>query len=305
MKNISFFFCGLFWVIGVFSQSSDLSLDKTVNNQFVNAGDTVTFTIEVSNNGPGPATGVRVMDRLPSGYEFVSARTTAGNYEQSSGIWNIGRLGNGISVALTLIAKVQVSGNHLNTAEIIASNMLDADSVPNNGVDTDKDGNVMDDPQDEDDGDGQLVIVAGSDSFSKKPGMASGECLAPLDAESSFPPNPENEINGIFKFDYKIEALVNFSGANIDPDYARGDPNQLIMEYYVNSADGSIMFPGGPTGFFKTNMSYPNSDGTIDAAIWLANGQMVSYVYDSEEKKWRAITRKVRRPQTDALAMTT
>jgi len=292
MKNILLIFCNLIWITVVLSQSSDLSLEMVVDNQIVGIGETVTFTIELTNNGPDPNTGVQVRDRLPSGYDFVSARTTAGVYDQYSGNWNIGRLGNGNTVVLTLLAKVKVPGDYMNLAEVIASDLIDYDSSPNNGVDTDVDGNPVDDPQDEDDGDGQFVVVADRDDAKKNPFPAIGECLAPLDAESSFSPNPDTEINGIFKFDYKIESLINFSGADIDPDYARGDPNQLIMEYYVNSADGSIMFPGGLTGFFKTNLSYSNNDGTIDAAIWLANGQMVSYVYDSEEKKWRAITRE-------------
>ena len=292
MKNLSFFFCSLFLTIGVFSQSSDLSLDMSVDDMYVEIGATVAFTIEVTNHGPQGNSGVQVRDRLPSGYDFVSARTTAGIYDQTSGVWIIGRIGNGNTVALTLLAKVKATGDYMNLAEVIASDLIDLDSPPNNGVDTDGDGNVVDDPQDEDDGDGQFVVVGGDKKDLKDPFTAGGECLAPLDAESSFSPNPENEINGVFKFDYKIEALVNFTGADIDPEFARGNSNQLIMEYYVNSADGSIMFPGGPSGFFKTNLSYSNSNGTIDAVIWLANGQMVSYVYDAKKRKWHAITRE-------------
>ena len=291
MNRNYIYLIGLLCTFSVYSQS-DLSLEKMVDNQIVRIGETVTFTIEVTNNGPEANSGVQVRDRLPSGYDFISARTTAGVYDQTNGLWNIGRLGNGNTVFLTLLAKVKATGDYMNLAEVIASDLIDFDSPPNNGVDTDGDGNPVDDPQDEDDGDGQFVVIADRDRAVKEPSPARGECLAPLDAESAFPPNPEGEINGTFKFDYKIEAHVNFNGAEIDPEYARGNPNQLIMEYYVNSADGSIIFPGGPSGFFKTNLSYSNRDGTIDAAIWLANGQMVSYVYDAKKLQWHAITRE-------------
>ncbi len=43
---------------------SDLMLTKTVNNATPNVGSNVVFTIIVTNNGPGPATGVVVKDQL-------------------------------------------------------------------------------------------------------------------------------------------------------------------------------------------------------------------------------------------------
>lgn len=150
-------------------------------------------------------------------------------------------------------------------------------------MDTDGDGIVTDDPNDEDDGDGQLVIHTSSNS-----------CLAPLDAESNMAPNPM-DLNGLFKFDYKIKAIVNFEMGSTDgfnPEYYRGNPNELIMEYYVNSSDGSMLFPGGIEGFFKTNFAYNNDFGRIDAAVWLANGQMVVYGYDAKDDKLRAVTRE-------------
>lgn len=115
------------------------------------------------------------------------------------------------------------------------------------------------------------------------------ECLISADTPSEMDLNPENEINSVFKFDYKIEAVMEIGGTTID-NSVYGD--KIMMEYYVNSADGSILFPGGPSGFFKSNFEYSNNDGTIDAAIWLANGQMVSYVYDADEGVKRAITRE-------------
>ncbi|WP_222981464.1 hypothetical protein [Flagellimonas meishanensis] len=119
------------------------------------------------------------------------------------------------------------------------------------------------------------------------------KCLAPVDEESAMSPNPVDKIDGVFKFDYKIEALVKFhmDMSDVNTEYARGNPNELIMEYYVNSADGSILFPGGPTGFFSTNLRGDMSK--VDASIWLANGQMVTYGYDANNRQKRAATRKI------------
>jgi uncharacterized repeat protein (TIGR01451 family) len=45
----------------------DIRVDKTPDNQFVSAGDAITFTIAVSNAGEGTATGVALSDALPGG----------------------------------------------------------------------------------------------------------------------------------------------------------------------------------------------------------------------------------------------
>lgn len=113
----------------------------------------------------------------------------------------------------------------------------------------------------------------------------SAQCLAPAGEVSGMAANPVDQIDGIFRFDHKIKSDVKFS--------MDGNVEHLTMDYYVNSADGSILFPSGPMGFFNTNLGvYRNADGRIDGAIWLANGQMVTYVYDADNSIKRAITRQ-------------
>src|SRR5262249_29390146 len=51
-------------------QRSDLALTKTVNNDAPNVGDTITFTVTLTDNGPDPATNVQVTDLLPAGLTF-------------------------------------------------------------------------------------------------------------------------------------------------------------------------------------------------------------------------------------------
>jgi len=50
--------------------AADLSLSKTANTTTPNVGTNVIFTITVTNAGPDNATGVSVLDRLPSGLAF-------------------------------------------------------------------------------------------------------------------------------------------------------------------------------------------------------------------------------------------
>lgn len=128
------------------------------------------------------------------------------------------------------------------------------------------------------------------------------DCLAPYDAHSEIPSNPVENIDGNFSFDYKIEAVVRFemNMSSVNTEYFRGIPNELVMEYYVNSTDGSILFPGGSMGFFSTNFRGDLSD--IHAAIWLANGQMVGYGTDRTGTK-KAITRKINRTAGQRIGM--
>ena len=52
-------------------------------------GDTITFTVTLTNNGPDDATGVTLVDPLPTGLTFVSA-TPPGTYNSLTGLWTVG-----------------------------------------------------------------------------------------------------------------------------------------------------------------------------------------------------------------------
>ena len=142
------------------AQLIDLELDKSVDNPTPNVGDAVTFTIVVSNQGANTATGVVVTDQLPGGYTFTGFSTSQGTYSSIAGIWAVGILPAGSSATLTITAIVNASGDYVNLAEVTSADQDDVDSTPNNGVDTDGDGDVTDDPGDEDDGDGAEVTPA-------------------------------------------------------------------------------------------------------------------------------------------------
>ena len=47
------------------AQQADIAVDKDVNNDTPQVGEDVTFSIEVTNNGPSTAQNVQVIDQLP------------------------------------------------------------------------------------------------------------------------------------------------------------------------------------------------------------------------------------------------
>jgi large repetitive protein len=128
-------------------QLADLSLSKTINNPTVTLGQPVTFTLNVNNAGPSPATNVTVTDQLPQGLTFVSA-TPAGVYNSATGVWTVGTLANGASASLQITASVGTSTAITNTAQISASDQRDPDSTPGNNIATEDDqGSVTITPQ--------------------------------------------------------------------------------------------------------------------------------------------------------------
>ena len=71
-------------------------------------GDTVSFAIEVTNDGSAQATGVSLIDTLPPGITFVSSSVTQGSYNANTGLFTIGTLAAGDSATLTLTGTVDV-----------------------------------------------------------------------------------------------------------------------------------------------------------------------------------------------------
>nr|WP_299487515.1 gliding motility-associated C-terminal domain-containing protein [uncultured Allomuricauda sp.] len=113
--------------------SADLSLDKTVDNEFPNVGSNVVFTITVTNDGPSDATSVVVSDALPSGFTYL-ADDSGGTYSDTSGLWNVGTITGGGNAILNITAQVNSSGDYTNVAEVITSIQPDPDSTPGNNI---------------------------------------------------------------------------------------------------------------------------------------------------------------------------
>ncbi|NND48113.1 MAG: DUF11 domain-containing protein, partial [Woeseiaceae bacterium] len=85
---------------------ADLGVTKTVDDPLPPEGDTVTYTVTVTNAGPSTATVIQLSDALPAGVTFVSASPGQGTYDSATGDWFVGTLGAGGNATLTLQASV-------------------------------------------------------------------------------------------------------------------------------------------------------------------------------------------------------
>jgi len=149
----------LFFTITSFSysvkaQTSDLSITKSVNNNTPFIGDAIVFTIIITNNGPDIASGIAVLDKVPSGYGSITNISNGGATNGNNINWTGLIIPPNSSVVLTLNVTVLPIGNYNNRAEIIASNNTDPDSDPTSSFDVD---DLNDTISDDDESD--LVIV--------------------------------------------------------------------------------------------------------------------------------------------------
>jgi uncharacterized repeat protein (TIGR01451 family) len=112
-------------------QQADLALSKTVNDPTPKVGDTVTFTVILTNHGPDPATNVQVSDLPPPGLAFVSATPSQGVYSASTGIWTVGTLVNGAQAVLLIQEQVVSPNPATNTVTVSHADQFDPDPANN------------------------------------------------------------------------------------------------------------------------------------------------------------------------------
>ncbi|MCL1462940.1 lipase family protein [Argonema galeatum] len=111
---------------------ADLELTKIVDKANPNVGDQITFTLTLTNKGPGIASSVKVTDILPTGLNFVSANSIQGTYDSNTGVWDVGNIRDNLTRTLNIVAKVNNAGIIPTTAAVTAVSETDSDSTPNN-----------------------------------------------------------------------------------------------------------------------------------------------------------------------------
>lgn len=117
------------------SVTADLNVGKTVDNAAPSEGDTVTYTVTVTNGGTGPATVVQLVDALPSGVTLVSAVPSQGTYDSITGDWYVGNLAVGSSASLVIQVTVDAgTGGTIITNTASVDFLSQIDQNPANDV---------------------------------------------------------------------------------------------------------------------------------------------------------------------------
>ena len=103
------------WGFGVSADTAILKAITTPDEQAQESfeftpGQRVTYTLTLTNNGPGAATGVKASDELPSGVSFVEAQGD-GSYDSATGVWDLSGLTLAKGEAKKVAITVEITGD--------------------------------------------------------------------------------------------------------------------------------------------------------------------------------------------------
>ena len=102
--------------------SSDMAITKTASPNPIKPGNTLTYTLNVTNNGPSDANNVTVTDTLPATVSYTSATPTQGTCSQSAGTVTclLGTMNSGTSATVTIQVTAVTPSSAVNNAAVTA-----------------------------------------------------------------------------------------------------------------------------------------------------------------------------------------
>jgi uncharacterized repeat protein (TIGR01451 family) len=242
------------------SVQNDVGITKS-GPATIPAGTELTYTLNVSNNGPSSATSVAVSDTLPAGLTFVSGTSTI----NGAAAGTVTAVGNTASVTIPTLnpsetaivtirasVGVTVTGNLSNTASVSAAN----DNVPDNNTSPAVTTNVTAPP---------VVSFAGriyidanrSNSNTAGDGPISGAIVTlagtPIGSSTPVTLTTTTDSNGDYAFanvspgTYSVSTGTptdfNFRSANPGTTGGNGEPNQITsINLTANSVNNDIGF---------------------------------------------------------------
>jgi len=117
----------------VLEDTSDVDIEvlKSVSPFEASLGDEVTFIITATNLGTTEGTMISIFESLPIGYQFISATTSLGNYDEISFLWSLPNLLPSQSETVTITAQVISSNDLLNIASLNSVFQTDRDDTNN------------------------------------------------------------------------------------------------------------------------------------------------------------------------------
>ncbi|HPF35418.1 MAG TPA: hypothetical protein P5571_08965 [Candidatus Krumholzibacteria bacterium] len=105
---------------------ADLAVALAAGAARADVGDTLTWTVALTNHGPSAAAGVAVADSLPTGMSRLDAAPGQGSYDAAAGLWTVGDLAADATAQLVLRAVVLAGtgGADLTAAASVAASSV-------------------------------------------------------------------------------------------------------------------------------------------------------------------------------------
>ena len=111
--------------------NADLEVSISSDNMQPEANQEISYTITAKNNGPDKAESIRVINILPSGYSFISASPTKGEWEKDYNEWTMEELEVGKEEKMIMKVKVLEKGDY-DMNVLIKSSSITYDRFPAN-----------------------------------------------------------------------------------------------------------------------------------------------------------------------------
>lgn len=105
------------------AEDADLALALSADQIRPDVGDTLTWTLTLTNRGPDAAAGVAVVDTLPAGLAVEAWTAGQGVYDPTTHLWNVGDLPADAAVSLDLatIVPAGLGGSDLTAVAVVAA----------------------------------------------------------------------------------------------------------------------------------------------------------------------------------------
>jgi uncharacterized repeat protein (TIGR01451 family) len=197
--------------------ATELSITKTASASTVRVGESITYTLTVSNAGPLPATGVVVTDVVPTQVSVGSATASQGSCSVAGGkvTCALGSMDIGATATVT-IAATRIAPDAFGNTASVGSDLLDPDTANNTStVETAAATTEICDNCIDDDGDG-LVDAEDPDCCAAQPLTVT---------QARFRPGT---------------STVRLNATLPDTTFAGLDPRQTDVRLQIRNADGTV-----------------------------------------------------------------
>ncbi len=106
---------------------ADLSVTKSVSPTTAQIGDTATYTVTVTNNGPDDDTNIQLLETNRTPATFTAVVTTQGTFDPDSRVWTVGDLASGATATITVDVLITTPLTVINRTIVFTADLPDPD----------------------------------------------------------------------------------------------------------------------------------------------------------------------------------
>ncbi len=239
----------------------DLAVTKTASADTFLVGTEVTFTIEVSNSGDGPAFNAAVSDAMPAGLTVVSSDPEATVAEDGSLNWTVDQLDAGASTTFTVVVTAAESGDYENA---VAVTVLDTTAEDDTSVRANTPGV-------------SLQKMGGSVMYTD----------GQRDYQITATNNGESDLTGVVITD-AIPAGMSYVGSDSDGTHSAGVVTWNIGDLAIGgTVTVTVTLRGDDAGMYTNTASVTSTEGasdetTFDVEVRAAAGASLAILDDND-----------------------